>query len=340
MNIIDNNLNSLRSALTERIKNYSEECPGFKLLDTESFTENSAHFEVSDFAGKTINQSVITLKEVYLSYSAIGRGVAFYSKEMQPLDLSTMIIVDPDIEEFSNAENMHNGFFAADRFTGGNMCHVFFDHVCRGFYALNEKFLPSEIYFLSTSWGWAKKMGDLIIGDFRTLEPLKLYFFESLTLFPNAFEYNLNHPNFCFHSNFIERTKKVTKILGKKDASLNLFINRKSAKVRKFPYEEALERYFLDRGFKSVDLSELDFIDQVSLFSQAKLVVSEHGAGLSNIIACPDNASIIEIFHSGGTAAYERIAKSLGLRYTRLDITAEHGEVQLINQLAGLVEIV
>ena len=339
MNIIDNNLNSLRSALTERIKDYIEECPGFKLLDTESFTENTASFEVSDFTGKKINQSVLTLKDVYVSYSAIGRGVAFYSKEMQPLDLSTMIIVDPDIGEFSNAVNMHNGFFAADRFTGGNMCHVFFDHVCRAFYALNKKFLPSEIYFLSTSWDWAKKMGDLIIGDFRTLEPLKLYFFESLTLFPNAFEYNLNHPNFCFHSNFIERTKKVTRIIGKEDASLNLFINRKSAKVRKFPYEEALERFFLDRGFKSVDLSELDFIDQVTLFSRAKVVASEHGAGLSNIIACPDDASIIEIFHSGGTAAYERIAKSLGLKYTRLDITAEHGEVQLINQLAGLSEI-
>jgi hypothetical protein len=67
-----------------------------------------------------------------------------------------------------------------------------------------------------------------------------------------------------------------------------IFITRRHATVRRVLNEPAvaslLERY----GFKSRELSELSFREQVELFHRADIVVGPHGAGLSSILFSGD----------------------------------------------------
>jgi capsular polysaccharide biosynthesis protein len=53
-----------------------------------------------------------------------------------------------------------------------------------------------------------------------------------------------------------------------------------------------LEKY----GFKKVKLSTLSFIEKIQLFQSAKVIVSPHGAGLTNIVFCNPATKVIELF--------------------------------------------
>ena len=73
-----------------------------------------------------------------------------------------------------------------------------------------------------------------------------------------------------------------------------IYIARKSRGLKN-------ERELLSRleplGFKKVYLEKLSFLEQVQLFAQAEYVVGVHGAGFSNIVFCPQDVVIIEIFN-------------------------------------------
>jgi len=47
--------------------------------------------------------------------------------------------------------------------------------------------------------------------------------------------------------------------------------------------------------FKNIILEELTIYEQFNIFNNAKIIIGQHGAGLSNIFFCKDNTTIIEI---------------------------------------------
>jgi capsular polysaccharide biosynthesis protein len=49
-------------------------------------------------------------------------------------------------------------------------------------------------------------------------------------------------------------------------------------------------------GFEKVDPGTLTVAKQVRLFAEAELVVGAHGAGLSNLVFCPEGAAVLELF--------------------------------------------
>ena len=60
----------------------------------------------------------------------------------------------------------------------------------------------------------------------------------------------------------------------------------------------------------------MSVIEQALLFSQAKVVIAPHGAGLTNIVFCNPNTKIVEFFspnylHPG----YWRLSNQVGLEY-------------------------
>lgn len=76
---------------------------------------------------------------------------------------------------------------------------------------------------------------------------------------------------------------------------------------------------------KAVDPGSLAPREVISLFSRAKLVVGQHGAGLTNCFFLPPGASVIEICWPELSASdyapiYGLLAESLGVRYQQLVI--------------------
>jgi capsular polysaccharide biosynthesis protein len=105
---------------------------------------------------------------------------------------------------------------------------------------------------------------------------------------------DVDSKNLSFSSRiYISRTKKVGRNVINKDEVL-----------------EALKPF----GFVAYTLENMNFSDQVRLFSQAEIVVGPHGAGLTNTIFA-QNLIVIELFGSYSNVGFFVIAKGLGFQY-------------------------
>ncbi|MEN7549779.1 glycosyltransferase family 61 protein [Rapidithrix thailandica] len=81
----------------------------------------------------------------------------------------------------------------------------------------------------------------------------------------------------------------------RKTPARKLFISRKMAKHRKILNEEEVQKVLDKYGFEPICLEEFSLLEQVELMASAQYVLGPHGAGFSNIVFCPKNATIIEI---------------------------------------------
>ena len=68
-----------------------------------------------------------------------------------------------------------------------------------------------------------------------------------------------------------------------------IYIDRKDSKsnhrhLRKIINEEEVKNYLIKKGFSIIVLSELSFLDQINLFSNAKQIIGLHGAGFANLV--------------------------------------------------------
>lgn len=80
-------------------------------------------------------------------------------------------------------------------------------------------------------------------------------------------------------------------------ASERIFITRGEVRgSRRYVQEDRLWPLLEMRGFRRVDPGTLTVREQVDLFSRSELVVSPHGAGLTNITFAPAGVQVLELF--------------------------------------------
>lgn len=91
-------------------------------------------------------------------------------------------------------------------------------------------------------------------------------------------------------------------------ADRRVYILRKAAGTRHIANEDELSPIMAEYGVEMVDMAELDFVEQVRLLSRCHLLISPHGAGLTNAIFMPPESTVIEV-----TSA-DKLAEP-GLRY-------------------------
>jgi hypothetical protein len=72
-----------------------------------------------------------------------------------------------------------------------------------------------------------------------------------------------------------------------------IYITREEHSQRKPLNQEALQKILLERGFEICNPTNLSFSEQVSLFSQAKVIIAPTGAACTNLIFAPQNSSIL-----------------------------------------------
>jgi capsular polysaccharide biosynthesis protein len=91
-----------------------------------------------------------------------------------------------------------------------------------------------------------------------------------------------------------EFLEKVT--IQKESNYKRIFISREDAPHRKILNEDELFSFLEKYGFKKVKLSSLSFLEKIELFHCAEVIVSPHGAGLTNLIFCNPGTKIVEMF--------------------------------------------
>jgi capsular polysaccharide biosynthesis protein len=97
-----------------------------------------------------------------------------------------------------------------------------------------------------------------------------------------------------------------------------IYISRRDSS--RFPENEAdVEACVRGFGFEIVCLSSMKFVEQISLFAGAEIIVGPHGAGLANIVwSAEGSASLIEIMRHGNPSCFEELAKVADLDYSQV----------------------
>ncbi|MEM7593606.1 MAG: tetratricopeptide repeat protein [Cyanobacteria bacterium P01_A01_bin.83] len=75
-----------------------------------------------------------------------------------------------------------------------------------------------------------------------------------------------------------------------------IYISRARAKNRHLVNESEVSELLTEQGFKTVFLEELSVLEQVAIFINAKIIVTPHGSGLTNLVFCAPNTKIVELF--------------------------------------------
>ena len=108
---------------------------------------------------------------------------------------------------------------------------------------------------------------------------------------------------------FLPRVSKV-------DQLKYIYISRKKASKRNVINEEELVTFLEGCGFQTVILESLSFLEQVALFSQAKVVIAPHGAGLTNVVFCNPGTKVVEIIPASiELVLYQLISYHCDLEY-------------------------
>jgi hypothetical protein len=96
-----------------------------------------------------------------------------------------------------------------------------------------------------------------------------------------------------------------------------IYVSRALARKRRIANEAAVIDALRAREFRIVYSERLTLRDQVRLCSWADVLVSNHGAGLTNMLFMPDGAKVLELRHHGDAVGncYFTLAAALGLHY-------------------------
>lgn len=98
-----------------------------------------------------------------------------------------------------------------------------------------------------------------------------------------------------------------------------LFISRRGARSRRCLNEGALMARLAPLGFEWLDLEGMAVRRQLEAFAGAAVVVGAHGAGLTNLVACREGATLVELLPGEGPFNhYFLMASLLGLRHGHL----------------------
>jgi capsular polysaccharide biosynthesis protein len=99
--------------------------------------------------------------------------------------------------------------------------------------------------------------------------------------------------------------------------SERVYISRGHARKRRIVNEDAVADLLSQSGFQIVYAEELTFEQQVKLCSRTRYLVSNHGAGLTNMLFLPPGAAVLELRHQTDATnnCYFTLASALGLNY-------------------------
>ena len=78
----------------------------------------------------------------------------------------------------------------------------------------------------------------------------------------------------------------------------NLYISRRRAGTRRILNESEILPILIEHGFEILELETMHFNDQVAAFSEARVVIGPHGAGLTNVLFSK-NAKVLELASLG-----------------------------------------
>lgn len=94
-----------------------------------------------------------------------------------------------------------------------------------------------------------------------------------------------------------------------------VYISRERATGRRIINHAAFMELLTSHGFREVFAEDYSPMELVRAMAETRLVISPHGAGLANILFCPPDTGVIELFASHFTPQYFYLARDRGQTY-------------------------
>lgn len=104
---------------------------------------------------------------------------------------------------------------------------------------------------------------------------------------------------------------------GDSDRGETIYISRRHATKRRIVNEDEVSELLSRFGFQTIHAEELSFAQQVQISSRARCLVSNHGAGLTNMLFLPEGGNVLELRHQTDRInnCYFTLASALNLNY-------------------------
>jgi capsular polysaccharide biosynthesis protein len=104
---------------------------------------------------------------------------------------------------------------------------------------------------------------------------------------------------------------------GDSDQGLRIYISRQHATKRRIINENEVVKILSNFGFQTINAEDLSFAQQVQICSRARYMVSNHGAGLTNMLFMSEAGSVFELRHQADDInnCYFTLASALNLNY-------------------------
>ena len=103
-------------------------------------------------------------------------------------------------------------------------------------------------------------------------------------------------PQFLNTISSINLLKSIRDIIPREKQKFEkIYIRREDANYRKILNESELIEKLKKNDFKVINTSQYEIFEQISIFSNAKIVLSTYGSGLANIVFCNPGTKIYEI---------------------------------------------
>ena len=104
-----------------------------------------------------------------------------------------------------------------------------------------------------------------------------------------------------------------------------IYIDRGDSKsnvknFRKIINEKEIINFLISKGFNILKLSEFSFLEQVSIFNNAKYIIGLHGAGFANSVFCKENTNILEVKPKKAGNIIKNLSVDNNLRYSSIDL--------------------
>lgn len=120
-----------------------------------------------------------------------------------------------------------------------------------------------------------------------------------------------------------------------------IYVSRKDSVRRKFINEDAVIELFAQNGFEIHKFDNYSLAEQIQLLQECSVLVSMHGAALTNVLFMNEGSTVIELSkevtnrHDHVSIVYSELAKVLNLRYYNLqcepaDRSADFFEADMI----------
>jgi hypothetical protein len=95
-----------------------------------------------------------------------------------------------------------------------------------------------------------------------------------------------------------------------------IYISRRLAPSRRVKNEELLEHKLTELGFKIIFTEDYSLKEKIEIFKDSKLLVSLHGAGLTNMITLDEESIVIELIDKiHFSHCYNALSNIIGLKY-------------------------